>query len=115
MSDLQCAARIIVVTPLALDDVPWLASQLYREHVQVVYAADDVPGSGTVETLAEDLGVPFRSGHGLLDDGSEGLSDLADRHRGETVVVVRGGSDPEPLLLLVDADGTSAHRLGEAV
>lgn len=113
MSDLQCAARIIVVTPLAMTDVKWLASELYREHVQVVYAADDVPDTGPVETLAEDLGVPCRSGHGLLDDGSEGLSHLADRHRGETVVVVRGGSDTEPLLMLVDADGTSVRRLGD--
>lgn len=115
MSDLQCAARIIIVTPLGMGDVKWLASELYREHVQVVYAADDVPDTGPVETLAEDLGVPCRSGHGLLEDGSEGLNGIADRHRGETVVVVRGGSDTEPLLLLVDADGTSAHRLDENV
>lgn len=115
MSDLQCAARIIVVTPLAMGDVKWLASELYRERVQVVYAADDVPDTGPVETLAEDLGVPCRSGHGLLADGSEGLADLADRHRGETVVVVRGGAATDPVLLLVDADGTSVRPLGEEV
>ena len=113
MSDLQCAARIIVVNPPGLADVPWLASELYRENVQVVYAADDVPDSGPVETLAEDLGVPCRSGHGLLGDGSEGLEGVADRHRGETVVVVRGGPAVEPVLMLMDADGTSVHRLGE--
>jgi hypothetical protein len=115
MSDLQCAARIIVVTPPAMADVTWLASELYRERVQVVYAADDVPDTGPVETLAEDLGVPCRSGHGLLDDTSEGLADIADRHRGETVVVVRGGSATTPLLMLVDADGTSVRDLGDDV
>ncbi|GAA1176998.1 hypothetical protein GCM10009584_18080 [Ornithinimicrobium humiphilum] len=115
MSDLQCAARIVVVNPPALGDVPWLASQLYREHVQTVYVADDVPGDGPVETLAEDLGVPLRSDHELLHDESDGLQDLADRHRGETVVVVRGGDAQEPALLLVDSDGISVRSLGEEV
>ncbi|MGC5583888.1 hypothetical protein ACPYOC_06010 [Ornithinimicrobium sp. W1665] len=36
------------------------------------------------------------------------------RHRGETVVVVRGGSATEPVLLLVDPDGTSIHSLDES-
>lgn len=113
MNGLQRAARIIVVTPLAMTDVAWLASELYREHVQVVYAAEDVPDTGPVETLAENLGVPCRSGHGLLDDGSGGLRDLAERHRGEAVVVVRGGAATEPVLMVVDADGTSIHSLDE--
>lgn len=115
MSDLQCAARVIVVNPPGLADVPWLASQVYRENVQVVYLSDDVPGSGAVETLAEDLGVPLRSGHSLLGDGLEGLEDITDRHRGETVVVVRGGAEKQPLMMLVDADGVSCHRLGGSV
>lgn len=93
----------------------WLASQLYRENVQVVYAADDVPDTGPAETLAEDLGIPCRSDHGPLGAGSEGLGDIVDRHRGETVVVVRGGAATEPVLMLVDADGTSTRRLGEDV
>ena len=115
MSDLQCAARIILLTPLGLTDVTWLASELYRERVQAVYAADDVPDTGPVETLAEDLGVPCHSGHGDLGDGSGGLEEIVDRHRGETVVVVRGGSTIEPMLMRVDADGTSVLRLDENV
>lgn len=115
MSDLQCAARIIVVTPAGLGDVKWLASELYRERVQAVYAADDVPDSGPVETLAEDLGVPCHSGRGDLSDGMEALEDIVDRHRGETVVVVRGGAATEPVLMLVDADGMSLHSLDENV
>ena len=115
MSDLQCAARIVVVTPRGLGDVNWLASELHRERVQAVYAADDVPDTGPVETLAEDLGVPCHSGRGDLENGSEGLEDIVDRHRGETVVVVRGGAATEPVLMLVDADGTSLHSLDENV
>jgi hypothetical protein len=36
VSDLQCAARIIVVNPPGLGDVPWLASSLAREKVAAV-------------------------------------------------------------------------------
>jgi hypothetical protein len=113
MSDPQPAARIILLTPAGMDDVRWLASEVYREHVQVVYAADDVPNTGPVETLAEDLGVPCRSGHGLLHDGSEGLTSIADRHRGETVVVVRGGAETEPVIMVVGDDGTSVHAIDD--
>lgn len=111
MSAPQPAARIILLTPAGMDDVTWLASDVYREHVQVVYVSDDVPNTGPVETLAEDLGVPCRSGHGLLSDGSDALARVADRHRGETVVVVRGGSASEPLLMQVDGDGSSVRPL----
>jgi hypothetical protein len=115
MSDLQCAARVVVVTPAGLGDVKWLASELYRERVQAVYAADDVPDTGPVETLAEDLGVPCHSAHGDLRDTTDAFQDIVDRHRGETVVVVRGGGATEPVLMLVDADGTSVHSLDENV
>ncbi|CAN7295189.1 hypothetical protein LJR027_001355 [Terrabacter sp. LjRoot27] len=111
MSDLQCAARIILVNPPGLTDVPWLASAIHLEKVQAVYAADDVPDTGPVESLADDLGVPSHLGHGDLRDGSSGLEELVDRHRGETVVVVRGGDEPDPVLLLVDADGVSTQTI----
>jgi hypothetical protein len=111
MSDLQCAARIVVVNPPGLSDVAWLASAIHLEKVQAVYAADDVPDTGPVETLADDLGVPSHLGHGDLHDGSEGLGELVDRHRGECIVVVRGGADREPVMLLVDADGTTRQPL----
>jgi hypothetical protein len=111
MSDLQCAARIIVVNPPGLADVAWLASAIHLERVQAVYAADDVPDTGPVESLADDLGVPSHLGHGDLQDGAAGFDELVDRHRGETVVVVRGGPAPQPLLLLVDADGSTEQPL----
>lgn len=65
--------------------------------------------------MAEDLGVPLRSDHELLHDESEGLQDLADRHRGETVVVVSGGDAQEPAVRLVDFDGISVRPLGKEV
>ncbi|TQM62413.1 hypothetical protein [Humibacillus xanthopallidus] len=111
MSDLQCAARIIVVNPPGLGDIPWLASSLGREKVTAVYAADDVPDTGPVESLADDLGVPSHLGHGDLADGTSGLEEIVDRHRGETAVVVRGGSAVQPLLMLVDADGQTVSPL----
>jgi hypothetical protein len=111
VSDLQCAARIIVVNPPGLGDIPWLASSLAREKVAAVYAADDVPDTGPVESLADDLGVPSHLGHGDLADGTSGLEEVVDRHRGETAVVVRGGSAVQPVLLLVDADGQTVSPL----
>jgi hypothetical protein len=111
VSDLQCAARIIVVNPPGLGDVPWLASSLAREKVTAVYAADDVPDTGPVESLADDLGVPSHLGHGDLADGTSGLEEIVDRHRGETAVVVRGGSAVQPVLMLVDADGQTVSPL----
>jgi len=105
VSDLQCAARIIVINPPGLGDIPWLASSLGREKVTAVYAADDVPDTGPVESLADDLGVPSHLGHGDLADGTSGFEEIVDRHRGETAIVVRGGSDVQPVLLLIDADG----------
>jgi len=50
-------------------------------------------------------------GHGDLHDGTSGLEELVDRHRGETVVVVRGGDDTDPVLLLVDADGVTRQPI----
>jgi hypothetical protein len=111
VSDLQCAARIIVVNPPGLGDVPWLASSLAREKVAAVYAADDVPDTGPVESLADDLGVPSHLGHGDLADATSALEEIVDRHRGETVVVVRGGAAVQPVLMLVDADGQTVSPL----
>ena len=53
--------------------------------------ADDVPDTAPAESLAADLGVPSHLGHGHLHDGSSGLEELVDLHRGETVVVVSHG------------------------
>ena len=114
MSDLQCAARIVVLNPPALAEVPSLVADLATERVAAVYAADDVPDTGPVESLADFLGVPSHLGHGDLDDDASGFEEIVDRHRGETVIIVRGGNDTQPLVMLVDADGRSIGRLGDA-
>jgi hypothetical protein len=113
MSDLQCAARIIVLNPPSLADVPDLVGDLTQERIVAVYAADDVPDTGPVESLADFLGVSSHLGHGDLDDNTDGFQEIVDRHRGEAVVIVRGGEEREPVLLLVDSDGTSVQRLGD--
>lgn len=59
--------------------------------------------------------MPLHSDHELLHDESEALQDLADRHRGEAVAVVRGGDAKRPAVLLVDSDGISVRSLGEEV
>ena len=76
-----------------------------------MYAADDVPDTGPVESLADDLGVPSHLGHGDLADGRGGFEEIVDQHRGETAVVVRTGAHVQPVLLLVDADGAVQRPL----
>ena len=112
MSDLQCAARLIVVNPPGLADIEALASSLAREKVAAVYAAADVIATGRVESLAEHLGAAVELARDSLTDAAIGFEEIVDRHRGETVVVVRGGSASAPVLLLVDADGMSRRPLG---
>lgn len=111
MSDLQCPARLVVLNPPGLLDVSQLASDLYREAVVAVYAADDVPDTGPVESLADDLGVPSHLAHGDLSPDSADWATIVDQHRGETVVVVRGGGAAAPVLWLSDADGTRRSPL----
>jgi hypothetical protein len=110
MSDLQCAARFVVIDASGLGDVPGLVGRLARERIAGVYAAHDVAHDGAVVRLAEGLGLPVDKVEGDLGFGADGYEDLADRHRGETAVVVRTGGDSAPALLLVDADGISVQR-----
>lgn len=109
MSDLQCHARLIVVNPPGFADPARLASALARERVAAVYTAVDVAGSGPVKTLADDLGAPTYRGDDELADTGSGFQQIADLHRGETVVIVRGGQEPMPVLLLVDSDGVTSR------
>ncbi len=112
MSDLQCAARLIVVNPPGLADVEALALSLAREKVAAVYAAVDVTGTGRVESLADHLGTAVQLARDSLSEAAIGFEEIVDRHRGETVVVVRSGSASAPVLLLVDADGMNRQPLG---
>ncbi|OFE14659.1 hypothetical protein BA895_09945 [Humibacillus sp. DSM 29435] len=112
MSDLQCAARLIVVNPPGLVDIESLVSSLAHEKVAAVYAADDVPDPSRAELLAERLSASAELVRDSLLDGAGGFEEIVDRHRGETVVVVRRGEQSAPELLLVDADGITSRPLG---
>jgi hypothetical protein len=117
VSDLQCAARFIVVTSLADD----LARRLSSERVAAVY---DGVGSGQPATealgrLAHELGVPVAPtdrevvveevrAHALR--AFEVLSSVADLHRGETVLVQGLGEPDAAVEVLVDGDGMSTIR-----
>ncbi len=87
---------------------------LRPERVASVYAAP--PRLRAAGQLAAQLGVPARSvavDTADLAPGSGALVDLADRHRGETVVVVTdvGGSAgvAGARVVLVDGDGWSVR------
>lgn len=112
MSDLQCAARIIVVNPPGLVDLESLVSSLAHEKVAAVYAAGDLPDPSRAERLAERLGASVELGRDSLRDGAGGFEEVVDRHRGEAAVVVRRGEQAAPELLLVDADGMTSQPLG---
>jgi hypothetical protein len=112
VSDLQCAARFVVLDEAGLGDVERLVTRLAGERVAAVYAAHPLTRDAAVTRLAERLGLPPVGVEGDLGFGGDGYEDLADRHRGETAVVVREGGATEPTLLLVDADGFAAEPFG---
>lgn len=110
MSDLQCAARFVVLEAKAIGELAGLAERLVAERTAGLYAAHDVAGEGAVMRLAGELGLSVEAAPGDLTLGGAGYDDLADRHRGETVVIVRSGAASAPILLLVDADGWSTEE-----
>ncbi len=112
MSDLQCAARLIVVNPPGLVDLEVLVSSLAHEKVAAVYAADDLPDPRRAEGLAERLGASVELACDSLRDSTSGFEEIVDRHRGETAVVLRRGEHAAPELLLLDADGMTSQTLG---
>lgn len=135
MSDLQCAATLVVLAHDVDEAGAWRAARtvrlLHEQRVAVVYAA---PGTGpSAELVGEQLGLPVREEPGL--DGPsyrEGLAAVADLHRGETVLVVLGvtvaddlervlghpsgaGEVPDgPFAVAIDADGWVRRGLDQS-
>jgi len=118
MSDLQCPATLLIVEPCTGDSAQPLAAALTQRNVAAVYAW---PVDQALET-AEVVGARLAAATRVLDDGAGPagggplgvLQELADLHRGETVVVVgaavssalgRTAGRREVLELRVDADG----------
>lgn len=103
MSDLQCPARLFLLSGSGPPSSSVVAA-LRGERVVAVYR----PTSGSdAETevasrLADELGIEAST--------TDSLDDVADRHRGEAVVVVGEHPYDEPLALLeIDANGRSAR------
>lgn len=120
MSDLQCAATLLVAT-LADGDreqVRALARSLVSRRVARVYTgtlpqsiesgavAADVLGVDrvTIEGL-DGAWVESRAGRALDDPALEWVLGIADQHRGETVLVLTDGGRASLVELSVDADG----------
>lgn len=111
MSDLQCAARFLVVT-VTQRQADSLGDRLAGERIAAVYAED---GSPDVEPLSRRLGAasmllprPVKP-ESVVDrepDALTQLEELADLHRGETVLVLSQGSDDgNSVTVLIDGDG----------
>jgi hypothetical protein len=110
VSDLQCPARFLVLA----DPDGAAAGSLRHERVAAVYGAP--PHADGLTALAGALGVPLRAverrltvaevvaeSAGALDV----LRDLADLHRGETVVVAGEGPAGQRVEVSVDGDGVT--------
>lgn len=137
MSDLQCAATLLVVSGSDADPGA-LAEELKGARVASLYAADGQ--QHPAETLGGDLGLPVRRLGDLESDARGALGEVIDLHRGETVLVVvpndwlvaslpgllanvpddfgavRGAPGWSPAEVAADADGWVLRRwAGEAV
>jgi hypothetical protein len=113
MSDLQCAARFVLVC--APDAAT--AESLRYERVAAVY--DGPPGSGAAR-LGDALGLPVQvlarplAVDDVLAQAPEALGDLrelADLHRGETVVITAVGRPGRRLDVAVDGDGVTMDEI----
>lgn len=121
MSDLQCAATFLVVGVQSGDQVSTLADRLRHARVALTYGGPDPAAVRTAEQLAASLGTASKVTdleltEGRLRDHDAGilaaLRDLADVHRGETVLLVaEHGPETGWLEVLVDGDGFSTRRV----
>lgn len=108
MSDLQCAATLLLVPR---SETKGLAVALSGARVVHVWSAPTEAARRAAGALAADLGVGI-SAHAELH-GPTGLdaalADIADQHRGETAVVVV--DDGEAILeIAIDGDGWTRRR-----
>ena len=114
MSDLQCAATLLLVRPGT--DPDEVGPALVGRRLAAVYRDTTAVAGRTAETLASATGVRVVAREGLAEASAAGeLSAIADEHRGETVAVVaRTGLGPEGAAvveLVMDADGWVVRSL----
>ena len=114
MSDLQCAATLLLVRPGT--DPDGAGSALVGRRLTAVYCDATATAVRTAEALVAATGVRVVTREGLAQTSTPGeLSAIADEHRGETVAVVaRTGLGPEGAAvveLVMDADGWVVRSL----
>ena len=139
MSDLQCAATILLTSHADADgDDRALARSLREERLALIYTSPTPPAVQTAEVVATETGVPVvvretlrdavrRDGPGT-DEGPDEhvrarmvaeLETIADAHRGETVLVVTHAgairATVPALVGLADDVGGSRSRTGRAL
>ena len=114
MSDLQCAATLLLVRPGADPDA--VGPALVGRRIAAVYCDATAPAVRTAEALAAVTGVRVVAREGLAETATAGeLSAIADEHRGETVAVVArtglGQEGAAVVELVMDADGWAVRSL----
>ena len=115
MSDLQCAATLLLVRPGTAPG--GVGPALVGRRLAVVFYSDATAAAvSTAEALAAATGARVVAREGLAETSAAGeLSAIADEHRGETVAVVaRTGLGPEDAAvveLVMDADGWVVRSL----
>ena len=114
MSDLQCAATLLLVRPGT--DPDRAGPALLGRRLAAVYCDATAPAQRTAEAMAAATGVRVVAREGLAETSAAGeLSAIADEHRGETVAVVaRTGLGPKGAAvveLVMDADGWVVRSL----
>ena len=107
MSDLQCAATLLLVQHgVSESESRRLGRSMRSARLAAIYTAGSAEAAQTAEVVGDETGVPVT----VLDqalDRSVDLEGIADLHRGETVLVVApldlaGGAVVE---VTIDADG----------
>lgn len=124
MSDLHCPASLVIVsptesesvsgslTPAGRDQAQRLGEELAGRNVALVYTSRLPRAVQTAEIVAARLGCTVRVLAGLAELAvgdparmADVLAEVADLHRGETVVVVGPQTGCARVELSVDADG----------
>jgi Mrp family chromosome partitioning ATPase len=117
VSDLQCPARFLLVCGPDAS----LAEELRHERVAAVYVDPPGPGAaalaGALGLEAQALARPIALVDVLeRDPGALAtLGDLADLHRGETVVVDAEGERGHRLEVALDGDGPKVGEVSRGV
>lgn len=117
MSDLQCAATLLLATHGDAERAGQLGRSLRTRRLAAVYSGGDEGSVQTAQIAAVELGLPVTLRDGLDDEGlRDELEGLADLHRGETVLVLSGTSAIKaavPALVGLGDKFTASHELAD--